>query len=270
MDARVTIGTSGYSYADWKGSFYPEDIRNPQMLPYYAEQFDTVELNFTYYAIPKPKTLERMVAVTPDRFEFWAKLHQTMTHQRDRTQVEAFQAAIEPARQAGKLAGLLAQFPYSFKNTEDNRRYLGWLAKDFEGYPLAAEFRHDSWIFRPTFDFLRQNGLAYCCVDEPALHGLIPPIAESTSDVGYVRFHSRNASKWCEGGGKERYNYLYSKDELAEWIPKVRKLKEEVDRVYIFFNNCHAGHAAVNATQFREMLAELGLLGPNERRSPAS
>lgn len=257
----IHVGTSGFSYKDWQGTFYPEGLPADQQLAFYAEHFDTLELNFTYYGIPKPTTIERMVERTPDGFSFWVKANQATTHKQDRSVAAEFNDAVAPAREAGRLAGVLCQFPYSFHNNERHRAYLATLGEDFPGVPLVVEFRNAQWARPPVYSFLRGLGLGYCCVDEPDLEGLMPRDAIRTSPVGYVRFHSRDASKWYEGGGKERYNYLYQREELEEWVPKVQELNEEAEGVYIFFNNCHAGHAAVNAEEFKALLAELGIIG---------
>jgi len=256
----IAVGTSGFRYKDWRGSFYPNDLPDDQLLAYYAERFTTVELNFTYYGIPKPETIARMVERTPEGFTFWAKANEATTHRRDRSVAAQFRDAVAPARDAGRLAGILFQFPYSFYNKARNRAYLGYLREDFPDDPLVVEFRNVGWAVEPVYNFLRHHQLGFCCVDEPAMEGLMPPVAVATSPVAYVRFHSRDASKWYEGGGKERYNYLYRRDELAEWVPKTQQLASDAEGVYIFFNNCHAGHAAVNATEFREMLKEIGLI----------
>jgi uncharacterized protein YecE (DUF72 family) len=255
----IYVGTSGYRFADWAGSFYPEGMKEGEQLAYYSQHFPTVELNFTFYRVPTAKTIAAMVDRTPPSFLFTAKISQAITHDLDRTVLEPFKAGIEPARAAGRLGGLLAQFPYSFKNTLDNRNFLHQLAEDFADYHPVVEFRHLSWIKPAVFDFLRGNRLGFCCVDEPKLSNLVPPVAEATSDTAYVRFHSRDASKWYESGA-ERYNYLYTKEEMSEWLPKVQKLRDEAENVYIFFNNCHAGHAAVNAAEFQQLLRDIGLL----------
>ena len=260
MMSRIFVGTSGYSYADWRGTFYPEDLPQKEMLSYYAKIFNCVELNFTYYRIPPPTTIQGIVDNTPPDFQLTIKANQATTHELDASVITEFRAGIEPAAEAGKLAGILCQFPFSFKNTQPNRAYLARLAKDLRDYAVIVEFRNDSWITDAMFDFLRANGLAYCSVDEPALRGLVPPVARVTSRVGYLRFHSRDASKWY-GGDKERYDYLYTREEMGEWLPRVQQMDEEAEKMYIFFNNCHAGSAAVNAAEFRQMLAELGLLG---------
>ena len=258
--SEILVGTSGYSYEDWRGTFYPQDLPAKEMLHYYASVFNCVELNFTYYGIPHPRVVAAMVKATPAGFRFAVKANEATTHKQDPSVLDAFKAAIEPAKIAGRLAGVLCQFPYAVKNTEPNRAYLATLAKDLADFKVIVEFRHDSWIKPAIFDFLRANGLAYCSVDEPQIPGLVPPIAVATGSVAYVRFHSRNASKWFGGGGKGRYDYLYTREEMAEWLPKVKDLNSEAQSTYIFFNNCHAGSAAINAAEFKQMLAEMGLL----------
>lgn len=257
----IHVGTSGFRYKDWRGTFYPDDLPAEEMLGFYAQRFDTVELNFTYYGIPAPHVIARMVERTPDGFAFWAKANEATTHKRDRSVAAQFNDAVAPAREAGRLAGILFQFPYSFRNNQRSRAFLAHLPEDFPHDPLVVEFRNSQWAIDPVFDFLRMHKLGFCCVDEPDLEGLMPRVAAATSAVAYVRFHSRDASKWYEGGGKERYNYLYDRSELEEWLPKTEQLNAEAESVYVFFNNCHAGHAAVNATEFKRMLAEIGLLG---------
>jgi len=256
----IAVGTSGYRYADWRGTFYPQDTSDEEMLSFYAKHFNVVELNFTYYGIPNPRVVERMVARTPEGFTFWVKANEATTHQQDRSVAKSFNDAIAPARAAGRLAGILFQFPYSFRNVERSRGYLAALHEDFPHDPLVVEFRNAEWAREPVFEFLRQQRLGFCCVDEPALKGLMPRIAIATSPIAYVRLHSRDASKWYEGGGKERYNYLYKPEELQEWVPKTRQLADDAEKVYIFFNNCHAGSAAINAQEFKKLLAELGLI----------
>jgi uncharacterized protein YecE (DUF72 family) len=257
----IAVGTSGYRYADWRGAFYPQDVSEDQMLAYYAQHFNAVELNFTYYGIPNRKVIDRMVERTPAGFTFWVKANEATTHGLDRSVAGQFNEAIAPAREAGRLAGILFQFPYSFRNNERSRAYLGALREDFPHDPLVVEFRNAEWAKAPVLDYLRVQQLGFCCVDEPELPGLMPRIAVATSHVGYVRFHSRDAGKWYEGGGKERYNYLYKREELAEWVPKVTELSQQTENVYIFFNNCHAGHAAVNAEEFKQLLAGMGVIG---------
>jgi uncharacterized protein YecE (DUF72 family) len=256
----IYIGTSGYSYADWVGSWYPAGTDNRDMLRLYTEHFKTVELNFTYYRQPSARTIEGIVRKLPAGFRLFVKANSETTHKLNREAAGPFKEGIEPARAAGVLAGVLAQFPYSFKNEPVGREYLKQLAEDFAGYNPVVEFRNRNWSKLSTLALLREHALGFCCVDEPQEMGLMPPVAEATTGTAYLRFHSRDKTKWYEEGAKERYNYLYSKEELAEWSPKVKKLDDLTNAVYVFFNNCHAGHAAVNAEQFRDMLAEMGLV----------
>jgi len=256
----VYVGTSGYSYEDWVGPVYAPGTDRREMLAQYVTKFTTVELNFTYYRQPSARTIAAIVRKLPEGFRLFAKANSETTHRLDREAAGPFKDGMEPAREAGVLAGVLAQFPYSFKNDEAGRAYLRQLAEDFAGYHVVVEFRNRGWSKISTLELLRELGVGLCCVDEPPDMGLMPPVAEATTDTAYVRFHSRDKSKWYGASAKERYNYLYSKDELAEWTPKVQKLDDLADAVYVFFNNCHAGHAAVNAGQFRDMLADLGLV----------
>lgn len=256
----IYVGTSGYSYADWVGTFYPPSTRERDMLKLYAERFRAAELNFTYYRQPSARTIESIVRKLPHDFRLFAKANQETTHKRDRAAAEPFKEGMKPAVEAGMLAGVLAQFPAAFKNTPENHDYLKHMAEDFAGLNLVVEFRTRDWSKLSTLELLRANGIGFCCVDEPQGLELMPPVAEATTSTAYVRFHSRDACKWYERGGKERYNYLYKKEELAEWTPRVQKLDGISEIVYVFFNNCHAGHAPANAEQFRDMLRDIEMI----------
>jgi len=252
----IRVGTSGYSFKDWRGTFYPENLRAGDMLRYYAGRFNVVEVNSTYYRIPPLKTFQGMANKTPDGFEFTVKTHSDITHSRENVEesARALQESIQPLIEMGKFGAFLAQFPYSFKLSSENMRYLAEIGHIFEGYPLVVEFRHRSWVRDDVFEFLKENGISYCCVDEPRLRGLVPPLTVVTGRIGYVRFHGRNAVKWWEGGSSERYDYLYSEEELIEWKPKIEKLARETDKTYVFFNNCHNGQAAINAQMMLNIL----------------
>lgn len=255
------VGTSGYSFKDWVGPFYPHGTRPEQQLEHYTRYFDCLELNVTYYRIPDAKLLAGLERRTPPGFEFMVKLPGDVTHKRhtDPALDASFHAALEPLREADKLRGLLAQFPYSFHNTQENRAYLARLRDRYPAEPLFVEFRHAGWAQEPVFGFLRQLRLGWVSVDEPALPNLLPPLARATTDVGYVRLHGRNAATWYAGreGGSDRYDYLYSEPELREWADKIKQLVEETRQTYVFFNNCHAGQAPANAQAMKDLLAQL-------------
>ncbi len=293
-ERRILVGTSGYSFADWVGPFYPAGTRSSDFLGYYAGHFDCVEVNTTYYGIPHPRVLEQMEKKTPPGFRFVVKLNQAMTHQgsRDPALYGDFLAVLEPLKRAGKYDGLLAQFPWSFKRTDENRRHLEAMRSLLPGEPLFAEFRHDSWLTPQLEPSLRAHRIGYCAVDEPALKGLLPPVTMLTTEDAYVRFHGRNARNWWAGSGErsagkgdrhepglsggapvttgsggradsarsgDRYDYDYSEAELREWIVKIAGLAEQARRTYLFFNNCHAGQAARNAKLMQELLRQQNL-----------
>jgi len=259
--SQVLIGTSGYSFPDWVGPFYPKGTPRTAMLDHYVTRFPGVEINSTYYRMPAADTFARMESRTPPGFEFVVKLFQDMTHRnsRDAALYRDFRAALAPLERAGKLHGLLAQFPWGFRLNPASLDHLYFLREALPEVPLFVEFRRAEWDCPESFDFLRAHGIGYCCVDEPALPGLMPPRVATTTDVAYVRFHGRNRENWWGQGGGDRYDYDYSEGELREWVQKIRELAERARRTYVFFNNCHAGHAAANAMLMKGLLEREGL-----------
>jgi len=259
-EGNIIVGTSGYSFEDWVGTFYPATIRKGDMLREYCKHFSAVEVNSTYYRVPHPAVIGRMEEKTPAGFEFVIKANQEMTHaaSRDEALYASFREAIKPVIEAGKFRGVIAQFPWSFRPSEETRDHLQFLREKFVDLPLFVEFRNADWIVEDLFERLRSAGIGYCSVDEPHLKGLVPPIAVATTDVGYVRLHGRNAKNWWRGSGKgggDRYDYLYSEEELKEWVAKVRSMSRAASKTYVFFNNCHAGQAARNAKLMKELLS---------------
>jgi len=256
MEKKILVGTSGYSFDDWVGTFYERGIRKGDMLSFYVNHFPTVEVNSTYYRIPHPAVLHQMEKKTPPGFEFIIKANKSMTHGLDagKDTYSQFMEILEPIKEAGKFSGVLAQFPWGFKNTPSARDHLKSLRENLPEMPLFAEFRHVGWIKEEVFALLEKLDIGYCCVDEPRLRGLVPPVAKATTDVAYVRLHGRNAKNWWGRGGGDRYDYLYSKEELKEWVEKIRDLAVKAKKTYVFFNNCHAGQAAGNAKLMQELL----------------
>jgi len=250
------VGTSGFSFADWAGSFYPPATPRGEMFAQYVRHFAAVELNFTYYRIPPPRTLERLAGASPEGFEFWVKANQETTHRRNRSAADQFTANLQPLRDAGKLAGVLLQFPQSFHRTADNRKYLSAALEDLAGDPLAVEFRHGSWDHPLTLAGLRDRGASLVVPDVPAIASLFRPGPTATTATGYLRLHSRAAEKWYAGGA-QRYDYSYSGAEMRELIADWARLAGQVEKVYAFFNNCHHGQAAENAEAFRRILGQI-------------
>ena len=254
----LRIGTSGYSFKDWKGTFYPEKLPQQQMLPFYAERFDTVEVNFTYYRMPTERTMAGMAAKTPDGFRFFVKAFGDFTHKGDLSGKDEFVAGILPMKEAGKLAGLLFQFPQRFKRTTANRKYLAAIVKEFRGFRLAVEFRDRSWDHEDVYRSLEEHGVSFVCADEPQVSTLFPRVAKATSDLGYVRFHSRDGGKWYKGAAA-RYDYDYSDDELREWLPMLEAIARRARSLYVYFNNCHRGQAARNAESMKRIVEQAKL-----------
>ncbi len=258
-DGALLLGTSGFSFKDWVGVIYPAGTRPQEMLERYAQRFGAVEINSTYYRLPSPSVMERMATRTPRDFVFTVKLHQDVTHRKtaDPAAFDAFRAVVAPLQAAGKFHGALAQFPYAFRGTRENARYLKLLRAALPEMPLWVEFRHASWAVEKVFEFLEGQGLGFCSVDEPTLPGLFPPLARRVGPDAYVRFHGRNAAAWWGGDNAGRYDYLYSEGELGEWAEKIRELRAKSRRTYVFFNNCHDGNAARNAEEFARMVGGL-------------
>jgi uncharacterized protein YecE (DUF72 family) len=258
----IYVGTSGYSYKDWVGCFYPEELPAGRYLEFYAERFPAVEVDYTYYRMPDPQTLAGMARRTPPEFRFAVKATSLLTHEPQAAEQDfaEYRRGVEPLQEAGKLAAVLAQFPYSFQNSEPHRAYLAHLRRSLPDLPLVVEFRHVSWIIEPIFALLRELQLGFCCVDQPRFSRLVPPVAVATSEVGYVRFHGRNAEKWwTHAESWQRYDYLYSEAELSEWVGKVGGLAAATGETLVFFNNHYQAQAARNAQTFADLLAAEGL-----------
>jgi uncharacterized protein YecE (DUF72 family) len=253
----IHVGTSGFKFPDWKGSFYPADLPAKEWLRYYGERFDCLEVNATYYRLLPARTFHHMAQKVPAGFQFTVKAYGGLTHEPGaggEGDFQAFLDSLQPLLEADKFGCVLAQFPHRFHNTEENRAYLAEFAQRLGALPLVAEFRSREWAQPAVFDLLREAGIGFCAVDEPRFSSLMPPVAVATSAIGYVRFHGRNYEKWWKGDAKTRYDYLYREDELREWTPKIRQLDDETERVYVFMNNCYGGQAATNAAQMKELL----------------
>lgn len=251
---RLLAGTAGFSNDDWAGVFYPPGLPRSERLGFYAEHFDAVEINSTFYAVPGRRTFQSMVERAAGRLSLCVKLHRSFTHERDADAAAAdrFRYTVGPAGEAGVLGPLLAQFPYSFRNTEDGRAWVGKLARWFSGMELAVEFRHDSWD-RPAVDgLLRDLGLHPVSVDLPDLPGLPEPAARGSRELAYLRLAGRNAASWWEANSASaRHDYLYAEAELEAWVRRLRRVAAE--RSYAFFLNTVRGQALENARRFRRL-----------------
>lgn len=226
---------------------------------------NAVELNFTYYTLPSARTTAGMVKKTSPRFRFTVRSHREMTHEiweeesrrnfKDTSPVfRAFREGIEPFLEAKRLGCVLLQFPSFFWPKTESLDYLLRCRELLEGIPTVVEFRNRAWLREETFGFLKEQGLGFCIVDEPPLPRLFPYEPRATSETAYFRFHGRNPY-WFEADKHERYNYLYSPEELRGFLPDIRAMVEHRD-TYVFFNNCYGAKAARNALELRQLLRD--------------
>ena len=253
----IRIGPAGWSYRDWEGVIYPKQARLDQ-LRYLVQFFDTIEINTTFYRPPTAKVAQSWVRRTEHNpnFRFTLKLGRNFTHERediDSGEVKEWKEGVTPLNEGGKVGAVLVQFPWSFKNNQESRQYLVKVLETFLEFPLVVEFRHGSWDQQAVLDFLRQLGVGICNIDQPLIGKSVKPGSHVTSSIGYFRCHGRNYRDWFrkEAGRDDRYNYLYSQEELDEQAELVSDMEEKVQDVYVIYNNHFRGQAVVNALQLR-------------------
>ncbi len=270
----VYVGTCGYSYKDWLGSFYPGTVKASEMLRYYARCFGAVEIDTSYYGIPVTSTIERMDANTPAEFRFCFKAPRTVTHPVEPAQARVhgdaalFVRSVAPLLQSRKFGAALLQFPNSFKPTSPNIRYFQCVVEALRPLRLVAEFRNREWQAANVHELLHELDVGWCNVDMPSFESLMRPSSDATSQVGYVRFHGRNARRWWTGDNRTRYDYEYKPEELVPWTDRVADIEQETESTYAFFNNHARGNAPRNAELFVNMLRER--FAGMEERLPAA
>jgi uncharacterized protein YecE (DUF72 family) len=251
------IGTSGYSYKDWEGGFYPEHFGAGNYLEFYSRYFKTVEINSTYYCLPNPYMFFNILKKVPDNFLFSCKAHSSMTHERnaDEDTFKYFLKSIDILKDADRLGAVLFQFPYSFYFNNNNLGYIEKLKDKFPGIEMVIEFRNTGWLNEKVFSFLQKQDIGFCNVDEPSLPNLLPPTNISTNEIFYLRFHGRNKEKWWKyKEAFERYDYMYEKEELEEWIPKIKDASAKAKRSLIYFNNHYKAKAVKSADMLMSLL----------------
>jgi uncharacterized protein YecE (DUF72 family) len=270
MITKTYIGPAGWAYKDWEGVVYP---RKPgpkfDPLEYLARFFNTIEINSSFYRPFTESTAKSWVGrVTAARdFMFTAKLHRVFTHERGKSTAEdekLVREGMDELRGADKLGALLLQFPWSFKNTDDDRLYLAKLLERFRDYPLVLEIRHSSWNNPQIYEWLEEMSVGICNVDQPLFAKSIKPADLTTSQIGYVRLHGRNYQDWFreKAPRDDRYNYLYSVDELEPWITRIKEIAAKTKEAYVITNNHFRGQAVVNALEIKATLAEERVAAP--------
>lgn len=270
MSRKIRIGPAGWSYKDWEGVVYPlKPGAKFDPLSYLARFFDTIEINSSFYRPPTASTTNSWAKrVTHNKdFTFTAKLHRVFTHERGTATAEdtrAFRVGMDVLAGAGRLGAILVQFPWSFKNTDEDRLFLTKLINRFNVYPLVIEIRHASWNTPAIYEELSELGVGICNIDQPLFKKSIKPAALTTSPVGYVRLHGRNYQNWFreQAPRDERYNYLYSVEELDPWITRIREVAKQAKETYVITNNHFLGKAVVNALEIKSVLEEQRVPAP--------
>jgi len=306
--APVRIGTCSWADEALSKYFYPPKLPAKERLAYYAERFDTVEVDSTFYRLPTESMVQGWAERTPAGFTMHVKAFGLMTRHPVRVEVlpedlrdampvdergrvdrpprelrgevfRRFLEALEPLRSSGKLGAILFQLPAYVVYKERSLEYLRWAREQLGGDAMLVEFRHRSWLederVAETLSFLESIDAAYVTVDAPksaTAKNLIPTVPAVTSAIAYVRFHGRNLATWNKRGGSaaERFDYLYSDEELAEWLPTLQELAGRAQHAYVFFNNNSSSadpenplgrvsQAAANAQQLRRLLDVNGI-----------
>ncbi len=294
MASNLRIGTSGWNYPSgrgtWNGVFYPPArgrAKGFDELAFYAEHFNTVEVNSTFYGQPRAEVCRTWADRTPAGFEFSVKLYQKFTHPEmfkkaitrtlpgdtrggaalldalarpNQADLDAFRAGIEPLAAAGKMGALLAQFPPSFKDTPATRDYLADLMRALAAYPVAVELRHRSWsdAIGDALALLNTYGAAWVQIDEPKFKFSIRQnYLPNVRGFYYMRLHGRNVEKWWRHEkAEDRYDYLYSSDELKEFSETADAARQLVKKVYLYTNNHFSAKSVANAAMIKKQLGE--------------
>ena len=259
----IRVGPAGWSYSDWAGYVYPTPRpKGFHEATYLAQFFDTIEINTSFYQPLNPEHAKQWldrVSANP-RFVFTAKLWQKFTHAPSATAEDerAIRAGFDVLHKAGKLGAVLLQFPFAFHRDSETTAYLESLLKRFRDYPLAVEVRHATWNDPEIFAILREHNAAFCNIDQPLIGHSLEPTEEITSPTGYVRMHGRRYDTWFSDDPEvpqhERYNYLYSAEELSPWADRIRAVGEQTRQTFVITNNHYLGKAVVNALELISIL----------------
>ena len=306
----VVVGTCSWTDKTMIERWYPRGVSTAESrLRYYAARYDTVEVDSTFYGLPREDYARHWAERTPDGFTFHIKAYGLMTgHEVDERSLtpelreyeyelsrsgrvrrpdprmvdrsfELFAEAIAPLVDAGKMGGVLMQYPAYFtandrEHARINLEHIDRAAAILDPLPVFVEFRHSSWVtgaqLGRTMRFLADRNLTFVAVDAPQILGghTMPPVTATTSRLGYVRFHGRNKSMWNArtASAADRFDYLYEPAELAQWAPSIADLARETERTWVMFNNCKYDYAPRNAREMAEILGDL--VAPREGGAP--
>jgi uncharacterized protein YecE (DUF72 family) len=259
----IRIGPAGWDYQDWQGVVYPPQVQGTDRLTFLTQFFPVIEINVTFYR-PISATLARRwveaVAARPD-FRFTAKLFRGFTHERTTApwqEEPAVKSGLAALLEADRLGALLAQFPYSFHNTAENRGYLLTVRERFQDYPLAIEVRHHSWQLPAVRQFLADHNLSFCNIDQPQISYALGETDWVSGPLAYLRLHGRNRQNWfakTDDAGA-RYDYLYTAQEMDDLAGRARKLTFQASETFLIFNNHPRGQGVANALEMLERLTD--------------
>jgi len=257
----LLIGTSGYDYPEWKGLFYPETVKRKDFLSYYSTQFNSLELNGTFYKMPTVRQMQNMITRTEGRVKFTVKAFQELTHAADKSHFQSladqFKTVLDPLLKDNLLLCALLQFPQSFHYEKEERLYLDNLLKELSNLPLIVEMRNTQWQSDQVYNALRKRHVGWCITDNPNLKNLPSLDFTTTSDIAYLRFHGRNTQNWYNGNNVTRYDYLYTDEELQTFVNPIQELLKHAKVVQLFFNNHAKSQATVNAKKLEMLLRNL-------------
>jgi uncharacterized protein YecE (DUF72 family) len=247
-----SIGTAGWHYKDWEIIFYPQNRgKKVDKLQFYSQFFDCVEIDSTFYNFYPPEKVRDWInrVSANKKFMFSMKINNIFTHKRNYSadEVKIMRSFLDEFLTNEKLESVLLQFPYHFICSRENKQYLFLLSKIFGSYKLVAELRHISWHNPLTYNFLEENKLHLCNIDQPQVMENVPFTITSLGKYAYVRLHGRNETAWLKNSDEGKFDYLYSNQELEKILKRIEELRKQSEKVYIILNNHPIGKAVVNA-----------------------
>lgn len=248
----VWVGTAGYSWPEWIGSFYPPGTTPERMASYYATQFPCVEINSTFYKPPAPGQMDRLADRTPPGFQFSLKVPRTVTYEHRIHDLEPLRQAADELVRSHRLIGLVLQFPEMFRDTAKNREWVETVLRKLYPHPTFVEFRHHSWSRPKLGEWLRQRGGSLVAIDVPDVPQIFPRLElDPSGNRVYARLHTRNSDGWS---GRQRYDFDYPDGVLRDWVNMLRDAAPRLDEVFLIFNNTQGMQGPANAWRMADLL----------------
>ena len=270
--SKVKFGIAGFSYPDWEGIVYPKPKpKGFEPLELVIKLVDVIEINSSFYSPLSVNSVEHWIKIVKNQnqpeFSFTAKLWQKWTHQNQdwaKSEVEIFKAGLQRILESGLFAGLLAQFPFSFHETKDNFQRLKRIAEEFKEFPLWVEMRHNSWLQDWFLNWLKENNIGFINIDQPIFPHSIVPTEIITANSAYVRLHGRNKENWFKENAQtaERYDYFYERNELGEWIERIKRIAQNTNQLYVICNNHFQGKGLANSLMLKFLFSQQKQIAP--------